>query len=97
MTLSSRTGTDEIIGATICGPNAGDMISEVTLSMMYGIGAVQIAGTIHPYPTKQEAVRQACLGFNKYFKDPKGLPLTTLRKVMKYHEEKQSSHESQSY
>ena len=46
------------------------------------VRGVQIAGTIHPYPTTQEAIRQACLGYNKYYKDPDAAPLATLRKVM---------------
>lgn len=80
--ITIKTGTDEILGATICGSNAGDMISQLTLCMQYGIGVTQIAGTIHPYPTTQEAVRQACLSYNKYFKDPNAAPLMTLKKVM---------------
>lgn len=80
--ITVRAGTDEIVGATICGPNAGDMISELTLCMQYGIGVTQIAGTIHPYPTTQESLRLACLGYNKYFKNPAGVPLATLRLVM---------------
>lgn len=81
--IIAKSGTDEILGATICGPNAGDMISELTLSIQHGIGITQIAGTIHPYPTAQESIRQACLGYNKYFKNPKGVPLTTLKLLMK--------------
>eukprot|EP01038_Epipyxis_sp_PR26KG_P009703 gene9703-13060_t len=77
-----KAGTSQIIGATICGPNAGDMISELTLSIQYGITVPQIAGTIHPYPTTQESIRQACLGFNKYFKNPAGVPLATLKLIM---------------
>lgn len=80
--ITVKAGTDEIVGATICGPNAGDMITELTLCMQHGIGIAHIAGTIHPYPTTQEAVRQACLGYNKYFKDPTALPLRTLRLAM---------------
>jgi len=80
--LIIKGGTSQIIGATICGPNAGDMISEITLAMQYGISAPQIAGTIHPYPTTQESVRQACLGFNKYYKNPVAVPLTTLKLFM---------------
>jgi hypothetical protein len=44
--LTIRSGTSQIVGATICGPNAGDMISEVTLAMQYGISLPQLAGTI---------------------------------------------------
>ena len=58
------------------------MISEVTLCMQYGITVPQLAGTIHPYPTTQESIRQACLGFNKYFKNPQGPALRTLKRFM---------------
>jgi len=54
--ISARAGTDEILGATIVGPTAGDLISEVTLSMNNGIGLSKLAGCIHPYPTCAEAV-----------------------------------------
>ena len=86
--ITIRADTDEILGATICGPNAGDMISEITLAMQYGIGISQIAGTIHPYPTTQEAIRGACLGYNKYYKNPDAAPLVTLRKIMDEKEKK---------
>ena len=80
--ITVRAGTDEIVGATICGPNAGDMISELTICMQYGITVPMIAGTIHPYPTTQESIRQACLGYNKYYKNPAGAPLLALNKLM---------------
>ena len=51
-------GTDRIVGATIVAPNAGDMISEVTLAMTHGIGLKKLASTIHPYPTQAEAIRK---------------------------------------
>ena len=54
--ISARAGTDEILGATIVGPTAGDLISEVTLCMNNGIGLSKLAGCIHPYPTCAEAV-----------------------------------------
>jgi pyruvate/2-oxoglutarate dehydrogenase complex dihydrolipoamide dehydrogenase (E3) component len=85
--ITVRAGTSEILGATICGPNAGDMITEVTMAMQYGLSVPDIAGIIHPYPTTQECVRQACLGFNKYFKNPNGVPLATLKLLMKEKEE----------
>eukprot|EP00049_Salpingoeca_infusionum_P002870 m.60740 g.60740 ORF g.60740 m.60740 type:complete len:580 (-) comp11834_c0_seq1:11463-13202(-) len=65
-----RQGQDEILGATICGPNAGDMLSEITTCMQYGIGATKLAGVMHPYPTHQEAVRQCAAQANKMFKTP---------------------------
>lgn len=56
--ISVAKGTDRILGATIVGPNAGDMISEITICMQHNIGCSSLAGTIHPYPTSAEAVRQ---------------------------------------
>ena len=47
--ITVRANTDEILGATICGPNAGDMISELTICMQYGIGVPQIAGGLYPF------------------------------------------------
>ena len=154
MHVRNSIGTDEILGATICGPNAGDMISEITICMQYGIGVAQISGeikmqisksrdlisylftfiycfnhdklplplplsitlplspslsltlsfsislslslsgTIHPYPTTQESVRQACLGFNKHYKNPEGVCLVTLNKLMA---EKENGKESNGF
>ena len=51
-------GTDRILGATIVGGSAGDMIAEVTLAMTHGMGLKKIGSTIHPYPTQAEAIRR---------------------------------------
>jgi pyruvate/2-oxoglutarate dehydrogenase complex dihydrolipoamide dehydrogenase (E3) component len=53
-----KKGKDEIVGATIVAPNAGDMISEISLAMTQKIGLGSIANVIHPYPTQGEAVRK---------------------------------------
>lgn len=60
-----RKGSDKIVGATIVAPNAGDMISELTLAMTHGLGLKQIANTIHPYPTRGEAIRQVADAYNR--------------------------------
>lgn len=44
-------GRGKILGASILGENAGEMISEYALAMRHGLGLSQIADTIHPYPT----------------------------------------------
>lgn len=51
--------TDQILGASIVGAGAGNMISEVTLAMQSGTGLGKLAAVIHPYPTTAEAIRQA--------------------------------------
>jgi len=61
--ISAAEGTDVILGATIVGPSAGDMISEITICMQNGIGLSKLAGTIHPYPTSAEAIRQCAAQF----------------------------------
>jgi pyruvate/2-oxoglutarate dehydrogenase complex dihydrolipoamide dehydrogenase (E3) component len=53
-----RRGTDRILGATIVGEHAGEMIGEVTLSMVAGVGLNRLSGVIHPYPTRAEALRK---------------------------------------
>ncbi len=60
-----RKGTDRIIGATVVATHAGDMISEITLAMTHGLGLKRIAGTIHPYPTQSEAIRQVADAYNR--------------------------------
>ena len=48
-------GKDIILGATIVGTHAGDLIAEYILAMKHGLGLNKILGTIHPYPTLAEA------------------------------------------
>lgn len=48
-------GKDKILGVTIVGAHAGDLIAEYVMAMKYGIGLNKILGTIHIYPTFSEA------------------------------------------
>ncbi len=48
-------GKDRILGATIVGEHAGDLLAEYVLAMRHGIGLNKILGTIHIYPTLAEA------------------------------------------
>ena len=48
-------GKDRILGVTIVGEHAGDLLAEYVLAMRHGIGLNQILGTIHIYPTLAEA------------------------------------------
>ncbi len=50
-------GKDRILGATIIGERAGDLLSEFTLAMRHGLGLEKILSTIHAYPTWPEAAR----------------------------------------
>ena len=48
-------GKDRILGVTIVGAHAGDLIAEYVLAMKQGIGLNKILSTIHIYPTMAEA------------------------------------------
>jgi pyruvate/2-oxoglutarate dehydrogenase complex dihydrolipoamide dehydrogenase (E3) component len=60
-----KKGTDQILGATIVGSHAGDMISEITVAMQSGTGLGKLANVIHPYPTAAEAIRQCGDAYNR--------------------------------
>jgi pyruvate/2-oxoglutarate dehydrogenase complex dihydrolipoamide dehydrogenase (E3) component len=73
-------GKDRILGATIAGEHAGDLIIEYIGAMRHGIGLNKIMGTIHIYPTLAEANKFAA-GVWKKAHAPKEL----LRWVERYH------------
>ncbi|QID18260.1 FAD-dependent oxidoreductase [Nitrogeniibacter mangrovi] len=52
-------GKDRILGVTLVGEHAGDLIAEYVLAMKHGIGLNKILGTIHIYPTLAEANKYA--------------------------------------
>ena len=53
--VMTKKGSDKILGATIVGANASDLILEFIAAMKHGFGLNAILGTIHPYPTMGEA------------------------------------------
>ncbi len=76
----TRPGKDKILGVTIVGDHAGDLIAEFVLAMKHGIGLNKILGTIHIYPTMAEA--------NKYVAGVwkrKHAPQGVLKWLGKYH------------
>jgi pyruvate/2-oxoglutarate dehydrogenase complex dihydrolipoamide dehydrogenase (E3) component len=73
-------GKDRILGVTIVGEHAGDLIAEYVLAMRHGIGLNKLLGTIHIYPTLAEANKYAA-GQWKQAHKPEGL----LRLVERYH------------
>jgi pyruvate/2-oxoglutarate dehydrogenase complex dihydrolipoamide dehydrogenase (E3) component/uncharacterized membrane protein YdjX (TVP38/TMEM64 family) len=52
-------GKDRILGVTIVGEHAGDLLAEYVLAMKHGLGLNKILGTIHTYPTLAEANKYA--------------------------------------
>ena len=73
-------GKDRILGVTIVGEHAGDLIAEYVLAMKHGIGLNKILGTIHIYPTMAEANKYVA-GVWKKAHAPEGL----LRWVARFH------------
>ena len=60
-----KRGTDKILGATLVASHAGEMISEITLAMVNGIGLGAFGKCIHPYPTQAEVFRKAGDAYNR--------------------------------
>lgn len=56
--------TDRILGATIVGPRASDMIAEVVMAMEFKGSAEDVARTIHAHPTLSEIIKEAALAVN---------------------------------
>jgi pyruvate/2-oxoglutarate dehydrogenase complex dihydrolipoamide dehydrogenase (E3) component len=52
-------GKDRILGVTIVGAHAADLLAEYVLAMKHGLGLNKILGTIHTYPTFSEANKYA--------------------------------------
>ncbi len=73
-------GKDKILGVTICGADAGNIIPEFVLAKNYGMGLGKIMGTIHIYPTMGEANKYAAGNWKKAHK-PQGI----LRLLNKFH------------
>ena len=59
--ILAHAETDEILGAHILGPLAGDLIHEVTVAMEFRASSADLARTCHAHPTVSEAVRQAAM------------------------------------
>jgi pyruvate/2-oxoglutarate dehydrogenase complex dihydrolipoamide dehydrogenase (E3) component/uncharacterized membrane protein YdjX (TVP38/TMEM64 family) len=73
-------GKDRILGATIVGEHAGDLIAEFVSAMKHGIGLNKILGTIHIYPTLAEANKYAAGAWKQAH-----LPARSMRLAQRYH------------
>jgi pyruvate/2-oxoglutarate dehydrogenase complex dihydrolipoamide dehydrogenase (E3) component/uncharacterized membrane protein YdjX (TVP38/TMEM64 family) len=76
----TEPGRDRILGATIVGAQAGELLAEYVLAMKHDLGLNKILGTIHSYPTLAEANKYAA-GQWKRAHAPQGL----LRWVERFH------------
>lgn len=73
-------GKDRILGVTLVGSHAGDLIAEYILAMKHNIGLNKILATIHPYPTLAEANKMAAGAWKKAH-----VPARLLSWVEKFH------------
>jgi pyruvate/2-oxoglutarate dehydrogenase complex dihydrolipoamide dehydrogenase (E3) component/uncharacterized membrane protein YdjX (TVP38/TMEM64 family) len=78
-------GKDRILGVTIVGVHAGDLLAEYVLAMKHGLGLNKILGTIHTYPTLSEANKYAAGEWKRAHQ-----PVRLLEWVRKYHDWKRS-------
>lgn len=65
-------GKDKILGVTITGAQAGELLAEYVLAMKHGLGLNKILGTIHSYPTLAEANKYVAGAWKREHK-PEGL------------------------
>jgi pyruvate/2-oxoglutarate dehydrogenase complex dihydrolipoamide dehydrogenase (E3) component len=72
-------GKDKILGATIVGAHAGDLLAEFVLAMKWNIGLNKLLGTIHIYPTMAEANKYAAGNWKRAH-----APKTALRLAEKF-------------
>lgn len=63
--LLTRRGSDRLVGATIVGPHAGDLIGQVVVAMHAGLGLRGFSQLIQPYPGYSEAFRQLGDGWQR--------------------------------
>mgnify|MGYP001282845077 FL=1 len=63
--ILADSNSDKVLGVHIIGPNAGELIAEMSLAMEFGASAEDIARTCHAHPTFSEAVKEAALAVDK--------------------------------
>jgi len=73
-------GKDRILGVTIVGAHAGELLAEYVLTMKHGLGLNKILGTIHTYPTLAEANKYAAGEWKRAHQ-----PLRLLKWAQRYH------------
>ena len=60
-----KRGGDQILGATIIGPNAGDDIAPLVVMMTNNLGLGSLSSTIFSYPTRSEYLKKLSDAFRK--------------------------------
>jgi hypothetical protein len=73
-------GKDRILGVTIAGEHAGELIAEFVAAMRHRLGLNKVLGTIHIYPTLAEANKYAAGVWKKAH-----APLGLLARIERFH------------
>jgi pyruvate/2-oxoglutarate dehydrogenase complex dihydrolipoamide dehydrogenase (E3) component len=73
-------GKDRILGVTIVGEQAGDLLAEMVLAMRHGLGLNKILGTIHTYPTLAESNKYVAGEWKRTH-----APVRVLKWLQRYH------------
>jgi pyruvate/2-oxoglutarate dehydrogenase complex dihydrolipoamide dehydrogenase (E3) component len=76
----TRPGKDHILGVTIVGPHAAELLAEFVLAMRHGLGLGKILGTVHTYPTWSEAGKYAAGQWRRAHQ-----PQAVLRLLARFH------------
>ena len=74
-------GKDRILGATIVGAQAAELLAEYVLAMQHGLGLQKVLGTVHSYPTMAEANKYVAGNWRRAHQ-----PATLLHWVQKFHD-----------
>ena len=63
--VHTAKGSGKILGATIVGTHAGELINEITIAMKHKLSLGALASVIHPYPTEAEIINKVAIEYNK--------------------------------
>lgn len=77
----TQRGRDRVLGATIVGAEAGELIAEFVMAMTHGLGLKRLMSTIHAYPTRAEAVKLSAGAWRRAH-----APEAALRWVGRFHD-----------
>lgn len=75
VTVLTARGSDRILGATIVGTNAGEILSGFTIAMQHRLGLKKLMGVIFPYPTRSEAIRAVAGQWRQRHASARGLAI----------------------
>ena len=76
MRIFTARGSDEILGATVVAPHAGDLIAEIAVAMHGKLGLGELGRVVVPYPALAQAVQACGVAYNRTVWDTIASPTT---------------------